>query len=127
MLGPKPSLDGATFQRLEDAYRRRTDAPPSQFASLHFKMPFDSASLGDVTDPSRLPVWDRRPRVMVDARTAPMRSSEDLADDLVHGERTEEGKRRAARTRQGRDSKEEESDEGSSAAESSSAEEDESL
>jgi hypothetical protein len=123
-LGPMPSLDGPQLQRLHDAYRLRTDAPPSELASVHFRMPFDSTSLGDVTDPSRVPVWDRRPRVMVDASTvATIDSMQEHADSLLQAQRIAEGRARAARNRQSGVP-----EEGSSAAaESSSAEEDESL
>ena len=114
----------APHQRLQTACRRRMDAPPSQVASVRFQMPFDSDSLGGATAlPSRLPEWDRRPRVMVDASTvATIDSMQEHADSLLQAQRIAEGRARAARNRQS-GAREEGS---SSAAESSSAEEDES-
>ena len=123
VLGPMPSIDGAEGERLRRAHDRRTDAPASQLASVHFCMPFDSASLGGVTDPSRLPVWDDQPRVMVNARTVKtIDSMQEHADFLLKAKRVAEGKARAARNRQSCAPEEG----SSSAAESSSAEEDES-
>jgi hypothetical protein len=122
-LGPMPSLDGAPHQRLQTACRRRMDAPPSQVASVRFQMPFDSDSLGGATAlPSRLPEWDRRPRVMVDASTvATIDSMQEHADSLLQAQRIAEGRARAARNRQSGAR-----EESSSSAEESSAEEDES-
>mgnify|MGYP001399851586 CR=1 FL=1 len=86
---------------LQRACDRRTNAPPSELASVHFQMPFDSDSLGDVTDPSRLPVWDDQPRVMVNARTVKtIDSMQEHADSLLRSEQIAEGKARAARNRQ---------------------------
>ena len=123
-MGPKPSLDAAKLQRLQTACQRRMDAPPSQVASVRFQMPFDSDSLSGATAlPSRLPEWNRLPRVMVDASTVATIDSMEKHAKILHATvRVAEGRARAARNRQS-GAPEEGS---SSAAESSSAEEDES-
>ena len=92
-LGPMPSLKGTERARLQTAYRRRMDAPPSQVASVRFLMGFDSDSLGGMTAaPSQLPEWDDQPRVMADASTVTtIDSLEEVAESIVQSKRITDG------------------------------------